>query len=104
MQGGLDSLGAVELRNAIASKFSITVPATLAFDFPSAEALSRFISASLSQSSNSGGQLEDLSGGGGDKDVVNLAQISAVVASIVQGVLGADVPSHQPLMEVSHVM
>lgn len=34
MTAGLDSLGAVELRSAVAQHFHVSVPATLAFDFP----------------------------------------------------------------------
>ena len=30
----LDSLGALELRNAIASRFGVTLPATAAYDYP----------------------------------------------------------------------
>ena len=32
--GALDSLGALELRNAIASRFAVTLPATAAYDYP----------------------------------------------------------------------
>ena len=49
MQAGLDSLGAVELRNAVASNSGINVPATLAFDYPTPTALSEFVAASLPQ-------------------------------------------------------
>ena len=34
MSAGLDSLGAVELRNGISAKFGISMPATIAFDYP----------------------------------------------------------------------
>ena len=43
MQAGLDSLAAVDLRNAIASRFSISVAPTLAFDFPTLRALGQHI-------------------------------------------------------------
>lgn len=49
-QAGLDSLGAVELRNAIMAKFGITVSATVAFDHPTPAALAAHISAMLSAS------------------------------------------------------
>ncbi|CAL8465609.1 g5145 [Coccomyxa elongata] len=47
MQAGLDSLGAVELRNALAAKFGVAVPATVAFDFPTAAALVGYVRASF---------------------------------------------------------
>ena len=34
LQAGLDSLGAVEFRNAVSAAFAIDVPATAAFDYP----------------------------------------------------------------------
>ena len=43
MEAGLDSLGAVELRTALASGFGIELPATVIFDHPSIAALAGFI-------------------------------------------------------------
>ncbi|KAK9837058.1 hypothetical protein WJX84_003543 [Apatococcus fuscideae] len=43
MEAGLDSLGAVELRNTISSQFNIDLPATVMFDYPSISALAGFI-------------------------------------------------------------
>lgn len=43
MQAGLDSLGAMELRTAVASRFDIQLPATVTFDHPSAAALGAFV-------------------------------------------------------------
>ena len=45
MEAGLDSLGAVELRNALASRFSLELPATLTFDYPSISALAGYLAA-----------------------------------------------------------
>ena len=42
-QAGLDSLGAVELRNAVSSHFGVVCPATMAFDYPTAAALAAFV-------------------------------------------------------------
>ncbi len=39
MSADLDSLGAVELRNGVASKFGVTLPATVAFDHPTLQAI-----------------------------------------------------------------
>ena len=42
MEAGLDSLGAVELRNSLASQFSVDSPATLTFDYPTVAALAEY--------------------------------------------------------------
>ena len=42
-QAGVDSLGAIELRNAVAAKFSVTLPATALFDYPSPSILANAI-------------------------------------------------------------
>jgi hypothetical protein len=40
---GMDSLSAIELRNALAARLGRPLPATLVFDHPHASALSRFL-------------------------------------------------------------
>ena len=47
MEAGLDSLGAVELRNALSAHFSVELPATVTFDHPTPAALAAFLAASL---------------------------------------------------------
>jgi acyl carrier protein len=56
---GLDSLMAVELRNALARSLETKLPATLLFDYPSIEALVDFVGAKLLLSTRSGmGEVE----------------------------------------------
>ena len=43
MEAGLDSLGAVELRNTLSSRFAIELPATATLDYPSIAALAQYI-------------------------------------------------------------
>lgn len=43
MEAGLDSLGAVELRNSIQARFGLELPATVTFDYPTAATLASYI-------------------------------------------------------------
>ena len=43
MEAGLDSLGAVELRNALGAEFDAELPATVTFDYPSVSDLASFL-------------------------------------------------------------
>ncbi|KAK3279713.1 hypothetical protein CYMTET_12417, partial [Cymbomonas tetramitiformis] len=43
MDAGLDSLGSVELRNALTTKLGLQLPGTLVFDYPSVEAMAEYL-------------------------------------------------------------
>lgn len=47
MEAGLDSLGAVDLRNALSSQFSVELPATFTFDHPSVAAMADAIAVAV---------------------------------------------------------
>ena len=47
MEAGLDSLGAVDLRNALGAGFDIELPAAVTFDHPTVEAMAAYIGAVL---------------------------------------------------------
>ena len=49
MEVGLDSLGAVELRNALCQHFELELPATFTFDYPTVRAVAGFISSLLGE-------------------------------------------------------
>ena len=44
MEAGLDSLGAVELRNALKAVFGAELPPTMAIDYPTPAAMAQFLS------------------------------------------------------------
>ena len=109
VQAGLDSLGAVEVRNALVEKFYISVPATVVFDYPTPQALQDFIISNLKQSA---GRQELISS---SQDLQNLSEgtqavrrapkidskgIESQVLAIVESVLGSAASAQQPLMEV----
>ena len=56
VQAGLDSLGALELRNAISSAFSVDLPATSVFDHPTTQLLSQLIITQTAPASEPSGQ------------------------------------------------
>ena len=47
MDFGIDSLGAIAFRNLLEQKFAITLPATVAFDYPTASTMANYISSLL---------------------------------------------------------
>ena len=53
MEAGLDSLGALDLRNALAAHFAVDLPPTLAMDYPTLRALAAFIADLLGTSTAS---------------------------------------------------
>jgi len=56
---GMDSLVAVELRNRVAALSGLSLPATLAFDYPHVQALSRFLLGRLELAAPPGASLSD---------------------------------------------
>lgn len=93
MESGLDSLGAVELRNAIAAAFSLPVPATITFDHPTLRLMAQHLSARIQpREAPAAGAAE---GGFGYEHV--LACVLEASADVLQAPLSPD----QPFMEVS---
>lgn len=77
MQAGLDSLGAIELRNAVATYFSVALPATAMFDYPNAAALATFLLNSMTHAEAGDGPHSDIGRAFDEKSPAALA-IAAV--------------------------
>ena len=100
MEAGLDSIGAVELRNAVGAKFGIELPATASFDYPTAHALAVHVAAHASP--NPGGaaadgvseEQEDWSMPTAD----GLQEVVAELRELISELLGAAVPDDQVRM------
>ena len=99
MQAGLDSLGAVELRDAIERGFGVSLPATAVFDHPTVSQLAAFI-----------GHMQ-LLGRPAQKDIRSLQAYDALgptesasvlprLRTMLADILGMPVADDQPLMEV----
>lgn len=94
MEAGLDSLGAVELRNALSDRFQVYLPATLVFDYPSAAAMAEVVSQLLTERSTAALQALE------EQRALDLAlpprtsqaAIAAAVAEVVQSILGSVQP------------
>ena len=50
MEAGLDSLGAVDLRNALVRRFGLELPATATIDFPTIAAMAQHIAVRIAPS------------------------------------------------------
>ncbi|KFM27283.1 Erythronolide synthase, modules 1 and 2 [Auxenochlorella protothecoides] len=54
MAAGLDSLGAVQLRSMLSTRFSLDLPVTLAMDYPTPAALAEFVAAEVAPEGSMG--------------------------------------------------
>jgi acyl transferase domain-containing protein/acyl carrier protein len=96
MEAGLDSLGAVELRNALQARLGRDLPATLTFDHPSINALTAF----LAEHAASASAAAPVGGAHAPADAAAAAAaIQSELQAIVAALLGAEVAPDQPLME-----
>jgi hypothetical protein len=54
MSAGLDSLGSVEFANVLGQKLGIAMPGTLVFDYPTASAVTAYLSAQMLKAATGG--------------------------------------------------
>ena len=100
MEAGLDSIGAVELRNAVGARFGVELPATATFDYPTAHALAAHVAARAGPNpgdraqGSAGEGLQEQSGWGVPTDG-GMEEIAAQVQEIASELLGAAVPDDQ---------
>ena len=98
VQAGLDSLGAVELRNAIASAFGVSLPATAAFDHPTLTHMAAYVVTSRQfQAASPATERPVL-----PSTEMAHANMSARLRAVVFSTLKTHIADDQPLMEVRH--
>ena len=115
MEAGLDSLAAVELRNGVSSAFSITLPATLAFDFPTMAAIAQHIADNSTPTSTGDGFDPSEGTFPEEDDLFNVEPVQSSIErdsggllrtttlslqSIVADIAGQTVAEAQPMAEV----
>ena len=106
MEAGLDSLGAVELRNSLATRFDLDLTPTLTFDYPTPKALASYLANSLAQaaardeaSAAVQGNMDEQEGG-----MFDLEELSREVSSLVMSVLGTHVPPEQVCFDIAAIV
>ena len=96
MEAGLDSIGAVELRNAVSAKFGVELPATVTFDYPSAGALAQFVIQHMTRGSAAAAAGASMEGARPQQHSESIDEaIAQQIVATVSELLGFDVPSDQ---------
>jgi len=95
MDAGLDSIGGSELQKSIEDEFSIELPPTAAFDYPSVSALSDYVASQMGgdDGARSDVQVEAPQSG------VSIAHVRERVLAIASGVVGHDIGASEPLVD-----
>ena len=100
MEAGLDSIGAVELRNAVSAIFGVELPATASFDYPTAQALAAHVAARAGL--KPGDRSQEPAGEGSQEErgwdtpmADGMDEVVAQLQEVVRELLGAAVPGDQ---------
>eukprot|EP00873_Tetraselmis_striata_P012572 jgi/Tetstr1/432836/TSEL_022185.t1 len=112
MEAGVDSLGSVELRNELTSRFGVELPATLVLDHPSVADVSRHISEAVRRAAPSHAesvvvqddqQSHAIASGAGmfqSAGGTSLEDVRRQITEVVQSIIGtSDIDVDSPLME-----
>ena len=104
MGAGMDSLGAVELRNVLSQRYNVSLPATVMFDYPTASALGLYLSG-LQEDAPEGRHDEPrdavatAAAHGGRAGLPSREEVCKQIVGIVEGMLGREVDPSMPFME-----
>jgi hypothetical protein len=91
MTAGLDSPGAVELRNELSKQIGIQLPGTLVFDYPTVGALTGYIESCISAQAGTSEQPTRSQSNQEHKAFVR-SNVESIVAAVLGEVVGNDVP------------
>ena len=99
MDAGLDSIGGAELQKNIEDEFSIELPATAAFDYPTVSALSDFVASQIGD--GDGGDEDEYVGGGAGaaRSRLSIDDVRQRVLAIASGVIGREIGTSEPLVD-----